>query len=117
MDRQEAFFKDLYKNFNARNIDEVIAHMTDAVQWANGMEGGYVYGKDGVKEYWLRQFQLVSSEVTPESITTEGGAVKIKVHQVVHDVNGQLLADEYVDHFFELDNNKVAVFRIGEKEV
>ena len=108
------FFQDLYKNFNDRKIELVIVNMTEDVKWANGMEGGYVYGHDGVKEYWTRQFAMVSSKVTPLEFDTEGEAVKIKVHQVVHDLNGKLLADEFVQHFFLLRNNKVSEFNIGE---
>ena len=115
MDSLDIFFQTLYKNFNDRKIDLVIAKMTDNVKWANGMDGGYVYGHDGVKGYWTRQFTMVSSNVTPLKIDTENGVVKIKVHQVVHDLNGKLLADEFVYHFFYLKNNKIAEFDIGEK--
>lgn len=44
MDSLNNFFQELYKNFNDRKIDVVISKMTDNVKWANGMEGGYVYG-------------------------------------------------------------------------
>ena len=33
-----------------------------------GWTGGYVYGPDEVREYWTKQFQLVSSKVTPLTI-------------------------------------------------
>jgi hypothetical protein len=107
------FFRDLYKNFNDRKIDLVISRMTDDVKWANGMEGGY--GHDAVKDYWTRQFTMVRSNVSPLEIEAGNDIVKIKVHQVVHDLNGNLLADELVDHFFHLRENKIAVFKIGEK--
>ena len=94
------FFQELYRDFNDRKIDVVIANMTENVKWANGMDGGYVYGHDGVKEYWTRQFTMISSTVTPLKIDTENEEVKIKVHQVVHDLNGKLLADEFVYLFF-----------------
>lgn len=115
MDSLNNFFTKLYKNFNERNIDPIIANMTDNVKWANGMEGGYVYGGDAVKEYWTRQFTMVSSNVTPLKIDSENEVVKIKVHQVVHNLNGKLLADEFVYHFFYLKDNKIAEFHIGEK--
>lgn len=109
------FFRELYKNFNDRKIDLVISKMTDNVKWANGMDGGYAYGHEAVREYWTRQFTLISSNVTPLEMETENKIVKIKVHQVVHDLNGNLLADEFVYHFFHLQGNKIAVFEIGEK--
>jgi len=79
------------------------------------MTGGYVYGHAEVREYWIKQFQLVSSRVIPLSMNTEGEVVKIKVHQVVHDLNGKVLADEIVYHYFHLQNEKIVSFEIGEK--
>jgi ketosteroid isomerase-like protein len=115
MEDLENFFQDLYKDFNDRKIDLVISKMTDDVKWANGMDGGYVRGHDAVRDYWTRQFTMVSSSVTPLEIETANGNSKIKVHQVVHDLNGNLLADEFVYHFFYFRENKIAVFEIGEK--
>lgn len=74
-----------------------------------------MYGHNGVREYWSRQFTMVSSKVTPLEIDAQNGPVKIKVHQVVHDLNRKLLADETVYHFFHLRGNKIAGFDIGEK--
>lgn len=115
MSNLKDFFLDLYKNFNERKIDLVIAEMADDVKWANGMDGGYVYGQNAVKEYWTRQFTLVNSNVTPLKIDSGNGTVKIEVHQVVRDLNGNLLADELVYHFFHVRDNKIIEFDIGEK--
>lgn len=115
MDNINLFFQELYTHFNERRIDLVIAHMAEDVKWANGMEGGYVYGHKGVREYWTRQFSMVDSNVVPLTIEQEKEIVKVKVHQVVRDLHGMLLADEIVYHFFRLQNNKVAEFQIGEK--
>ena len=76
---------------------------------------GYVYGHKAVRDYWKRQFTLISSNVTPLEIETVNGIVKIKIHQVVHDLDGNLLADEFVYHFFHLRENKIALFEIREK--
>ena len=115
MESLQLFFKNLYKNFNNRKIDLVINEMTTDVQWANGMDGGYVYGHDGVGEYWTRQFGLVSSHVTPLEIEEENDAVKIKVKQVVYDVNDNLLSDEIVYHYFTLKDGRIARFDIEDK--
>lgn len=109
----EKLFQELYNNFNDREIELVISKMTDDVKWANGMDGGYVHGHNEVRDYWTRQFTIVSSKVTPLEITEENGLVKIKVHQVVHDSNGNLLTDEIVYHYFKMHDGKVAQFNIG----
>ncbi len=41
-----------YTAFNARDIDAILSMMHPDVEWANGMEGGYVHGHDGVRAYW-----------------------------------------------------------------
>lgn len=115
MKNLQRFFQKLYTGFNDRNIEAVISHMTENVKWANGMEGGHVHGHAGVRDYWTRQFSMISARVTPLDVSEEDGRVKIKVHQVVHDLSGQLLTDETVYHYFLLDGDKVAEFDIGEK--
>jgi len=106
------YFQTLYTDFNKRNIELAINKMTDEVEWANGMEGGFVYRHAGVREYWTRQFKLVSSSVTPLEVRKENGVYKIEVHQVVHDLEGKLLADEMVTHIFEMEDDEIARFRI-----
>src|SRR5215208_116934 len=44
-----------YAAFNARDIEVVLSLMHQDVEWPNGMEGGYVYGHEGVRAYWTRQ--------------------------------------------------------------
>jgi ketosteroid isomerase-like protein len=42
----------LYDRFNARDLEALLTTMHPHVVWANGMEGGHVHGRDGVREYW-----------------------------------------------------------------
>ncbi|HVZ97672.1 MAG TPA: nuclear transport factor 2 family protein [Chitinophagaceae bacterium] len=115
VDSLTQMFQQLYRHFNERKIDSVISHMTHDVKWANGMDGGYVYGHDGVREYWTRQFSMVSSQVTPLKIDVQQDEVTIKVRQVVHNLQHELLADEVVYHFFHIQDNRIAAFDIGGK--
>lgn len=45
---QEDLLTKAYAAFNARDIDLVLALMHPDVEWANGMEGGYVHGRQCV---------------------------------------------------------------------
>ena len=108
------FFEILYRNFNDRKIEQVIANMTENVKWANGMEGGFVYGRDEVRTYWTEQFKQVNSRVKPLKIESDNDVVKIKVHQVVRDLNGNLLSDSIVDHIFHMQGEQVAEFDIAD---
>jgi hypothetical protein len=112
MDNNARFFETLYKDFNDHKIESVIANMTENVKWANGMEGGFVYGRDSVRSYWRKQFEQMQSRVKPLKIETDRDIVKIKVHQVVHDLEGKLLSDTIIDHVFHMQNGQVAEFDI-----
>lgn len=101
-------FQKAYAYFNARNIDAILALMKPDVVWANGMDGGYVYGHNGIREYWTRQWYMIDPHVEPVGFETdENGKVVVNVYQVVHDLNGSLLADQMVKHVYTLDDGLI----------
>ncbi|WP_109484716.1 nuclear transport factor 2 family protein [Occallatibacter savannae] len=104
-----------YRDFNARNIDAVIALMHPEVEWANGMEGGHVHGKDAVREYWTRQFTMFNPRVDPTSIEpNDNRQWVVTVHQVVHDIKGNLLVDTTVYHTYRFRDGLIARMDIAE---
>jgi hypothetical protein len=109
--------RDLYNRFNARDMETVLAAMDEDVIWANGMEGGHVHGRAGVRSYWTRQWAMIDPHVEPlEFSDGPDGEVVIDVHQVVRDLNGNLLADTRVGHVFRIENGLVKRFDIREAE-
>ena len=83
----------VYRDFNARNIEAVISRMHPEVEWANGMEGGHVHGRDEVRKYWTRQFITLNPQVEPRQIKpNQDGHWVVEVHQVVHDELQRALA-------------------------
>jgi limonene-1,2-epoxide hydrolase len=103
----------IYALFNRREIESVLAAMDSEVSWANGMEGGYVHGRDGVRSYWQRQWAIIDPHVEPVEISTNSnGEVTVTAHQVVHDVSGHLLADKRVTHVFQVRNGLIERFDI-----
>jgi ketosteroid isomerase-like protein len=113
MDEDEKFFRNLYARFNARDMEAVLASMHEDVEWANGMEGGHVHGRDGVREYWTRQWSNLDPRVEPVEFSRgRDGETIIEVHQVVHDKAGQLLADRRVGHIFRLEEGLIRRFDI-----
>jgi hypothetical protein len=92
-----------YRDFNARRLDAVLARMHPDVVWPNGMEGGFVYGHEGVRAYWTRQWAILDPHVDPEEITTDArGRFVVDVHQVVCDLEGKLLSDVMVRHIYTI---------------
>jgi SnoaL-like domain len=57
--------KRLYDRFNARDMETLLAAMHQDVIWANGMEGGHVHGREGVRSYWTRQWAMIDPHVEP----------------------------------------------------
>ena len=104
-----------YRDFNARNIDSVISSMHPQVEWANGMEGGHVHGKDAVREYWTRQFTTLNPHVDPISMHPDGSKNwVVTVHQVVHDLKGNLLLDATVYHTYQFREGLIARMDIAQ---
>jgi len=104
----EALLRRAYDAFNARDIEGALSLMHPEVDWPNGMEGGRVQGRDEVRAYWERQFDLIDSRVTPEAFDERGdGRVSVAVHQVVRDLEGSVVSETHVRHVFELRDGLV----------
>jgi len=120
MDDDVEALKRIYDRFNARDIDGVLAVLAADVAWANGMDGGHVHGREAVREYWTRQWTMVSPHVEPVGFRrTADGALVAEVLQSVRDLEGKPLQgqahglkDRTVGHAFRLRDGKVARFDI-----
>lgn len=103
MSEHEPLLRRAYAAFNARDIEAALALMHPDVDWPNAMEGRREHGHAAVRQYWTRQFGLISSHVEPTSFETDDdGHVVVEVHQVVHDLGGEVIADTHVQHVYVL---------------
>ena len=92
-----------------------LAAIHPGVQWANGMEGGYVHGREAVRDYWTRQWGMIDPHVEPVGFSTRAdGRVVVAVHQVVRDLAGKALVDQMVSHVFLIEDGQIRRFDIGE---
>ena len=115
MSSEVELLKHIYDRFNARDIEKVLAAMHQDVMWANGFEGGHVHGRDGVRDYWTRQWAMLDPHVYPVGFSNGAdGEIIVEVHQVVHDLEGKLIADRMVGHIFRFDNGLIKRFDIRE---
>jgi hypothetical protein len=109
------FLKQVYERFNARDIEAVLAALHPDVTWANGMEGGHVYGREAVRSYWTRQWAAITPRVEPTSFSISAdGEIVVDVHQTVRDLHGTVLADRMVGHIFRIENGLITRFDISE---
>jgi ketosteroid isomerase-like protein len=104
----------LYAAFNKREIETVLSMMREDVKWANGMEGSFVHGRDAVREYWKNQFELVDPQLELLKFEIDGkGRSVVNVHQIVQDLNGNVLLDKTVKQIFTFENGLIKTFEIG----
>jgi nuclear transport factor 2 (NTF2) superfamily protein len=113
MSHEAELLKLLYDRFNARDMENVLTAMDEDVIWANGMEGGHVRGRDGVRGYWTRQWAMIDPHVEPVEFSIgSDGKIVVEVHQIVRDLKGNVLADQMVGHIFQIENGLVRQFDI-----
>lgn len=105
----------LYDAFNKREIEIILAMMAEDVKWANGMEGGFVYGRENVREYWRRQFEQIRPQLAPLKFETdEKGREVVTVHQIVKDLDGVVLLEKTVEQIFTIKDGLIIVFELNE---
>jgi ketosteroid isomerase-like protein len=104
----EALLRRCYDAFNRRDLEGALALMHPEVTWPNGWEGGWVHGREGVRQYWQRQWAALDPRVEPRAITWSADERAIvSVHQTVRDVTGNLLSEGTVEHVYELQDGLV----------
>ena len=105
----------VYEAFNRRDIEAILPKMHPDVEWPNGMEGGWVHGRDGVRAYWTRQWAMIDPRVEPTRVErAKGGQVVVDVHQVVRDLNGSVLLDRMVQHMYSIHDGLIQHMEILE---
>ena len=98
-----AYFQGLYEAFNRRDVDAVLAMMSDDVDWPNAWKGGRVVGPDAVRDYWTAQWAEIDPRVEPLSVSERAdGSLAVAVRQVVRSPGGELLSDGEVVHVYRL---------------
>jgi uncharacterized membrane protein len=117
MSSNQQLLQNLYDAFNNRELETIISVMSLDVKWANGVEGGFVYGRDAVREYWTNQYKVIQVQLeTLNFETDENNHNVVTVHQIVKDLQGNLLADMTVKQIFTIENDLIVLYEIGETE-
>lgn len=114
---QLQLLKNLYEAFNNRQFETLISLMQPDVKWANGMEGGFVYGRDAVRRYWREQFETINSRLEPlDYETDENNRNIVTVHIIIRDLEGGLLLEKTVRQIFTFENGLISLFEIDDSE-
>jgi ketosteroid isomerase-like protein len=111
----EALIRRVYAAFNARDIDAVLERLDPDVDWPNAWEGGRVRGHEAVRDYWTRQWREIDGRVEPQGMSRRGDErLAVDVHQVVHALDGTLLADVQVVHVYTIRDGLITRMDVEE---
>jgi hypothetical protein len=114
---REAILRSTYDAFNARDIDAVLARLTEDVDWPNAWEGGRLRGREAVREYWERQWSAIEGKVFPVAFTERpDGSIAVEVDQIVRDLDGGLISHGRVAHVYSFDGELIARMEVEEGE-
>jgi hypothetical protein len=106
---QHDLIRRCYAAFNARDIDAALEDVRPDVDWPNAIDGGRLHGHDEVRAYWTRQFATIAPHVEPQALSDdEQGRTVVDVHQVVRDLDGNVLADQHVQHVYTVSAGLIA---------
>jgi len=115
-DRKQVM-EQVYAAFNRRDVAGTLAWMTEDVSWPKASEGGRVVGKDAIRAYWARQWEEFDPHVEPLAVTEdEDGRVQVQVHQVVRNLQGDVLADGEVLHVYTMRDGMIVAMELRGEE-
>jgi len=107
-------FADIYRAFNARQVELLLAHMTPDVDWPNAWEGGRAVGRAAVRDYWRRQWASIDPRLQLEGVTRlPDGRVRRRARQVVRALDGSVQADSRVSHTYTLRGGLIASMEVS----
>lgn len=117
MDKHTVILKKAYYALNLKDADTALSMMHPEVCWANGTEGGYVQGLDGVRDYWTRQWSIIDPDVEPINFTKEGdGKITVDVRQVIRDMHENVVSDSTLKHVFSMKDGLIASMEVHKGE-
>ena len=116
MEDPKTIIEQAYSAFNKRDIEGALALMTQEVSWPKASEGGKVVGKEEIRAYWTRQWGEFDPHVEPLEMTEEDrGKTRVRVHQVVRNLQGEVLSDNEILHVFTVHSGLIAALDLGDE--
>ena len=73
-------------------------------------------GKDEIRGYWTRQWQEFDPHVEPMEVIGEGGGkTRVRVHQLVKSLGGEVLSDSEVWHVYTITDGLIELMELGDE--
>lgn len=104
----EDIVRSAYAAFNNRAVDAAVALMDPEVDWPNVSSGGFVHGREQVREHWREQFSQADPHIDISDIREKAdNCVEARVRQVVRRRDGSEVSDDQMLHVFTISNNRI----------
>jgi hypothetical protein len=109
---------EIYRDFNARDIDGVLERLAPGVDWPNGMTGGREVGREAVRRYWTKQWAEIDPRAEPLAIDfDESGKAHVRVDLLVKSLDGKVLMNRQAEHVYEFEGPFISRMTIVETEL
>lgn len=110
----EDLVRQAYSAFNARDVEAAVALMDPEVDWPNIPDGGFVHGREAVRQHWREQFRRVDPRIEVAGITEKSdGCVEAHVRQIVRGPDGGKLSDDQAVHVFTIAGERIKRMEVG----
>lgn len=94
--------------FNDRDIDALVAMMTDDAEWPDVANGAVLRDKAAIRSYWEGQFAVSNPQVEPTDFVGVGDDMVAVVKQEVTNLRGEpLVPTTVVFHRYSFDGDLV----------
>ena len=104
----ETLVRRAYDAFNNRAIEAAIELMDPEVDWPNVPQGGFVHGREQVREHWREQFGQADPHIEISEIREKtDNRVEARVRQIVRRLDGTDISDEQQVHVFTISNDRI----------
>ncbi|HEX4245162.1 MAG TPA: nuclear transport factor 2 family protein [Acidimicrobiales bacterium] len=90
-DQRIARLERAYRLFNDRQVEDLLALMTDDVRWPDVANGTVLHDKGAIRQYWAGQFSTSNPQVTPVEFIDAGDDLVAVVDQRILDLDGSVL--------------------------
>lgn len=85
-DSRRRWLESAYDDFNRRDIESALERFDPEVEWPDMLAGRTLRGPDAVRDYWRRQFEVISSTVEPAEIAQDEVHAAVFVDQRVREL-------------------------------
>ena len=108
----------IYQCFNNRDLEAILPFLDPHVIWSHGWDDSLIEGPAAVKAYWEFQWKEINPNVKPLSIKVNSSdAIEAMVHQVVKDLQGNIISDNIVKHVYTFENALIKHMGDGANEL